>query len=167
MSHKRPALSTERAAAGRASRLAFPATVLLHWRPMKTGTIEKRIFKAGLFVAAAHLLFRLAGLIQAKVMGHYLPKETFDVVFTFAFTNCLFMVFLIGEELLNGTFLPVFMGEKDKASESSAWAFANTVLTLQFIILLAVTAVFLVAPDMVVRMLTRWRSPASARWRPR
>ncbi|MCL1921954.1 MAG: hypothetical protein FWG50_12935 [Kiritimatiellaeota bacterium] len=124
---------------------------------MSTGQIHKRILKAGVFVSVAHLLFRLAGLIQAKVMGHYLPQETFDVVFTFAFTNCLFMVYLIGEELLNSTFLPVFMGEKDAASESGAWAFANTILTLQFLVLLAATAVFLAAPEMMVKLLTRWR----------
>jgi len=128
---------------------------------MSTGHIQKRILRAGLFVAIAHLLFRLAGLIQAKVMGHYLPQETFDVVFTFAFTNCLFMVFLIGEELLASTFLPVFMSERDKKSESSAWVFANTILTLQFIILLVITAIFLIAPDMVVKVLTSWRADSS------
>ena len=124
---------------------------------MSTGQIHKRILKAGIFVSVAHLLFRLAGLIQAKVMGHYLPQETFDVVFTFAFTNCLFMVFLIGEELLGPTLLPVFMKEKDKGSEASAWAFVNTLLTLQFFILLAVTAVFLAAPEVIVRAMTHWR----------
>jgi len=128
---------------------------------MIAGHIQKRILRAGLFVAIAHLLFRLAGLIQAKVMGHYLPQETFDVVFTFAFTNCLFMVFLVGEELLASTFLPVFMSERDKNAESSAWVFANTILTLQFIILLVVTAVFLLMPDMVVKALTSWRVDAS------
>ena len=128
---------------------------------MSTGHIQKRILRAGIFVAVAHLLFRLAGLIQAKVMGHYLPQETFDVVFTFAFTNCLFMVFLIGEELLAATFLPVFMSERDKKSESSAWVFANTILTIQFIILLVVAAVFLIAPEMMVKLLSRWRADTS------
>jgi len=127
----------------------------------KSGHIEKRILKAGIFVSVAHLLFRLAGLIQAKVMGHYLPDETLEVVYTFAFENCLFMVFLIGEELLASTFLPVFMSERDKESESSAWVFASTLLTIQFIVLLAVTAVFLVAPDFVVKMLTSWRAESS------
>ncbi|MCL2103886.1 MAG: hypothetical protein FWH21_02335 [Kiritimatiellaeota bacterium] len=128
---------------------------------MKTGQIEKRILRAGIFVAMAHLLFRLAGLIQAKVMAHYLTPATFEVVFSFAFTNCLFMVFLIGEELMASTFLPVFMKENDKVSNNSAWAFVNTVLTLQFLILLVVTVVFLVAPDMVVKVMTGWRTDAS------
>jgi len=125
---------------------------------MRTGQIEKRIFRAGLFVAVAHLLFRLAGLIQAKVMGHYLDPGTFEVAYAFAFENCLFMVFLVGEELMASTFLPVFMSERDKTSESSAWVFTSTILTLQFILLLAVTAVFLVAPDFVVKGLSQWRA---------
>jgi putative peptidoglycan lipid II flippase len=121
-----------------------------------TSNLERRIFKAGAFVLIAHVLFKLAGLIQAKVMGHYLPPETFDVVYTFAFENCLFMVFLIGEELLGPTFLPVFMGEKGKGDGKGVWQFASTVLTVQFLALLVVTALFLLFPDAAVRLLTRW-----------
>ncbi|HRU70862.1 MAG TPA: hypothetical protein P5111_07270, partial [Kiritimatiellia bacterium] len=72
------------------------------------GNLESRIVKAGVFVLIAHILFKLAGLIQAKVMGHYLPQATFDVVYAFAFENCIFMLFLIGEEVLGPAFLPVF-----------------------------------------------------------
>ena len=49
---------------------------------MSTGHIQTRIFKAGFFILIANLLFKFAGLIQAKVMGHYLPAETYDVVYT-------------------------------------------------------------------------------------
>jgi peptidoglycan biosynthesis protein MviN/MurJ (putative lipid II flippase) len=45
-------------------------------------------------------------------MGHYLPQATFDVVYAFAFENCIFMLFLIGEEVLGPAFLPVFMRER-------------------------------------------------------
>jgi hypothetical protein len=54
-------------------------------------SLEKRIFRAGTLVLIAHVLFKLAGLIQAKAMGHYLPPATFDVVYAFAFENCIFM----------------------------------------------------------------------------
>ena len=59
------------------------------------GSLERKIFKAGGFVLLAHLLFKFAGLIQAKVMGHFLPQSTFDVVYAVAFENCIFMLFLI------------------------------------------------------------------------
>jgi len=119
-------------------------------------SLEKRIFKASVFVLIAHVLFKLAGLIQAKVMGYYLPQSTFDVVYAFAFENCIFMLFLIGEEVLGPSFLPVFMRELDIESEKSAWTFANTVLTLQFILLSAVACVLCVAPHRIVNVLTHW-----------
>ncbi|HNX35386.1 MAG TPA: lipid II flippase MurJ [Kiritimatiellia bacterium] len=119
-------------------------------------SLEKRIFKASVLVLIAHVLFKLAGLIQAKVMGHYLPQSTFDVVYAFAFENCIFMLFLIGEEVLGPSFLPVFMRELDTESEKSAWRFANTVLTLQFFLLVAVACVLCVAPHLVVKLLTHW-----------
>jgi putative peptidoglycan lipid II flippase len=123
--------------------------------------LERRIFKAGLFVLVAHVLFKLAGLIQAKAMGHYLPQNTFDVVYAFAFENCIFMLFLVGEEVLGPSFLPVFMRELDTESEKSGWRFANTVLTLQFLILLAVSAVLCLAPHAVVAFLTKWGPDSS------
>jgi putative peptidoglycan lipid II flippase len=118
--------------------------------------LERRIFRAGAFVLVAHVLFKLAGLIQAKVMGHYLPQTTFDVVYSFAFENCIFMLFLIGEEALGPSFLPVFMREVDTKSEKSAWLFANTVLTLLFGLLVLAAAVLCAAPEWVTRVLTHW-----------
>lgn len=124
-------------------------------------SLEKRIFKAGLFVLVAHLLFKLAGLIQAKVMGYYLPQSTFDVVYAFAFENCIFMLFLIGEEVLGPSFMPVFMRELDIESEKSAWSFANTVLTLQFLLLVVVACLLCLAPHAVVELLTKWSADSS------
>ena len=119
-------------------------------------SLEKRIFKAGLFVLIAHALFKFAGLIQAIVMGRYLPPSVFDVVYVFAFEKCVFMLFLIGEEILGPALLPVFMRELDARSEDSAWRFANTVLTLHFVVLLGVAAGLCVAPHAVVAFLTQW-----------
>lgn len=121
------------------------------------GNLESRIFRAGGFVLIAHILFKLAGVIQAKAMGHYLPQTTFDVVYAFAFENCIFMLFLIGEEVLGPAFLPVFMRELDIESEKSAWSFANTVLTLQFILLVIVACALCLAPSLAVNVLTHWR----------
>ena len=127
----------------------------------KKGVLEKNIFKAGVFVLVAHLLFKLAGLIQAKVMGHYLTQETFDVVYAVAFENCIYMLFLLGEESLGPSFLPVFMREMDTESEESAWTFANTVLTIQLILLVAVSAVLMLCPHWVVSCLTTWSASHS------
>ena len=124
-------------------------------------SLERRIFKASVFVLIAHLLFKFAGLIQAKMMGHCLTQMEFDVVSAFAFENCIYMVFLIGEEVLEPSLLPVFMRELNTESESSAWRFANTVLTLQFLLLVVVACLFAAYPDAVVNFLTSWRASSS------
>jgi len=119
-------------------------------------SLERRIFKASLFVLIAHALFKLAGLIQAKAMVHFLPKATYDAVYAFAFENCIFMLFLIGEESLGPSFLPVFMREIDEKSEKSAWTFANTVLSVQTLILAAVAVFLFAAPQVMVHLMTVW-----------
>lgn len=121
-------------------------------------SLERRIFKASLFVLVAHALFKVAGLIQAKAMVHFLPKATYDAVYAFAFENCIFMLFLIGEESLGPSFLPVFMRELDEGSEKSAWSFANTVLSLQTLVLVAVAVFLFVAPQAMVHLMTAWGS---------
>jgi len=125
-------------------------------------SLELQIFKAGFFILIAHALFKLAGLIQAVVMGRYLPPGTFDVVYVFAFERCVYMLFLIGEEVLGPSLLPVFMRELDTKSEASAWQFANTLLTVQFFLLAAVAILLCAAPHAVVELLTQWGPHASA-----
>ncbi len=107
-------------------------------------------------VLIAHLLFKFAGLIQAKVMGHCLPQTTFDVVYSFAFENCIFTFALIASEAFAPAFLPVFMRELEATSERSAWQFANTVLTLLFGIFTLSAIALCVAPGWVTRLLTHW-----------
>jgi len=123
--------------------------------------LEKRIFKAGVFVLIAHVLFKLAGFIQAQVMGRLLPPETFDVVYTFAFENGVFMLFLIGEEALAPAFLPLFMREIDRGKIRRAWSFANTILSTQFLLLVVVALFFFFAPQWAVTLCTKWSSADS------
>ncbi len=128
-----------------------------------TGTkLEKSIFKAGLFVGAAHLLFKLAGLIQARFMTQYLPPETYEVVYTFVFEHGIYTLFLIGEEALAPAFLPLFMRELDTGKVKDAWRFANSVLSVQFI-LLALLALFLFfAPQFVVTITMPWEAGSAS-----
>ncbi|MDR2849790.1 MAG: oligosaccharide flippase family protein [Verrucomicrobiota bacterium] len=118
--------------------------------------LEKRIFKAGAFVLLAHLLFKLTGLIQTVCMGRYLPAGTYDVVYAFAFENCIFLLYLVIEEVLGPSVMPLFVSERTKESEEHAWAFVNTVLTLQFIVLSVIAGVLWLAPEAVVSAVTQW-----------
>ena len=118
--------------------------------------LEKKIFKAGLFVGIAHILFKFAGLIQAKFMATYLPKETFESVYVVAFENIIFTLFLIGEEALAPAFLPLFMKELDEGREKEGWSFSNTVLSTQFVILAFLSVFLFFLPQWAVSLCTSW-----------
>lgn len=119
-------------------------------------TLGHHIMRASVAVGIAHVLFKLAGLVQAKVMGHYLSGQDFDIVYAFAFENCIFSLFLIGEEVVGPAAMPIFMRELDERGETSAWSFANTLLTLQALLLATIMAILVVFPGPVVRLWTAW-----------
>ena len=119
-------------------------------------SLGTRVARAGIIVAIAHILFKLAGLITAKCMGHYIDPKTFECVYVVAFEGCLLTLFLMGEKVIGPTFLPVFMGELDTKGEREAWGFSNALLTLQFLVLLVVVFMITFAPEAVVRLLTAW-----------
>lgn len=123
----------------------------------QTPSLKKKTLKAGLAVGAAILLFKLAGLIQAIAIGHYFPDKTGDI-YVFAFENCIFALFLIGEGIIAPAFLPVFMRTRNEGpdGEIRAWRFASSFLTLQTIILLCVIALLICFPESVVRLFTSW-----------
>jgi len=124
--------------------------------PGKFRSLEQRILTAGFVVGMAHLLFKIAGLIQARAMGYYLPGETYDVSYAFAFESCVFGIFLIFEEVVGPACMPVFMREKDEQGEDAAWRFANGLLTFQFCLLLPLIAALMLFPSSVVRLWTLW-----------
>ena len=116
-----------------------------------------RFLRAGAAVGAALLLFKLAGLFQSMAIGWYLPKATGDI-YVFAFENCIFALFLLGEGVIGPALMPVFMRARDEGpdGERRAWRFAATFLTLQFLVLVPVVALLMAYPETVVRLLTSW-----------
>ena len=92
--------------------------------------VGRGIVRAGMAVALAHFFFKVSGLIQLKVMGHYFSSRVVDVVYVTAFEACVFAMFLIGEETIGPAFLPVFMRQLDTRSEKDAWSVANIVLSV-------------------------------------
>ncbi|MFO7870586.1 MAG: lipid II flippase MurJ [Kiritimatiellia bacterium] len=122
---------------------------------MKT---SHRIARAGLVVMAAHWIFKAASAVQAWLVGSYLPGADFDVIYGFAFLSCIYAVFLVGEEMIGPAFLPVFAGEVDGKGEEAGWKFANTVLTVQLLVLLIVASAIMLWPDSVIRLFTSWRA---------
>lgn len=124
--------------------------------PLTGKSLGHRVMRAGIAVGIAHLLFKLAGLIQAWAMARYLPAESYDASYVVAFEGVIFSLFLVGEESLAPAFLPSFMRELDTVGERSAWRFANTLLTLQFLALIVVVGVLMAFPGWITRVWTEW-----------
>ena len=118
--------------------------------------LGNRILRAGIAVGIAHFVFKIAGLVQLKAMGHYLSPFTIEAVYVTAFEGCLFSLFLIGEEVIGPAFLPVFKGEMDTNGETAAWRFGNAVLSVQFLLLLVVCLLVMLFPGRVIRLMTAW-----------
>ena len=124
--------------------------------PGQVKSLEQRILRAGFIVGIAHVLFKIAGLIQARVMGQTLTRETYDVTYAFAFENCVFGLFLIFEEVIGPACMPIFMREKDERGESAAWHFANVLLTFQIFVIVPLIAILMIFPSFVVKIWTSW-----------
>lgn len=117
--------------------------------------VVDRILRASVMVFVAHVLLKVVSIVQFRLIGGFCDDVTRDL-FVFAFESVLFMVFYIGEEALGPAFLPVFMEEKEKRGEESAWRFARTVLLVQAAILILATVVIALIPETLVRLLTQW-----------
>lgn len=115
-----------------------------------------KIARAGMTVALAHAILKIVGFVAAVIVGQYLGNRHYDAVYAFAFEGIILSLFLVGEEAIGPCFLPIFMREFDKKDEKSAWDFANTVLTIQGIILGLVTAFIMCFPDIVIHIATKW-----------
>jgi len=118
---------------------------------MSSSTGDK-IMKAGIVVIIAHIIFKITGLVQNAVIGHFYSETQTDA-YVLAFEGILFMIFLIGEESIGPAFLPVFLEEKNKRSEKSAWRFAKGLLTLQTILLLLLAAFLLFNSSLIIKLL--------------
>lgn len=126
-----------------------------------SGTIGHRIIRAGAAVALAHLIFKVVGYVQLRVVGQCLSSRVVDVVYVTVLDSCVFAMFLLGEEVIGPSFLPVFMKEMDTKDEGSAWRFASLVLSVQFILLLLVSLLAMLFPGHVIRVLTAWDASVS------
>ncbi len=119
-------------------------------------SIGERIIRATVVVGIAHVIFKLISVVQAIIVGQQLDDATFEKVYAFAFEGCIFMIFLIGEEVIGPTFLPVFMGEMAQKDESAAWRFVNTIVTLHVLVLAAIVTLIVNFPGPIVQYLTFW-----------
>ncbi len=121
-----------------------------------SSSVGEKIVRASFVVAIAHFVFKLLGVVQTIFAARHLDGKVYDTVYGFAFEGCILTLFLIGEESIGPSFLPVFMKEKDANGEKAAWQFGNVILTIQLMILLSVVTLTMLFPDAVIRFITAW-----------
>lgn len=114
-----------------------------------------KIARASMAVFAAHIIFKLLGSVQFFAVYWSIDADVFDTVYGFAFEGIVFSLFLIGEEMIGPALLPIFMQERESRGEKGAWGVLNTLLTLHFIIIVAVVGVLFCFPQLAL-MLTYW-----------
>jgi len=107
-------------------------------------TVGERILRASAIVFAAHMAFKLSALLFSIVLAHYYkfgtPEQSPNLEpFLFAWDVILFgFFFLFGEKAIGPAFLPIFMELRDRGEEDEAWRFANTIFTVQALLLTVV-----------------------------
>ena len=124
--------------------------------PSGEHSVADRIVNASVLILIAHFAFKIAGLVQYMVMGRFVDSAVLEPVYHVAFENVIFSFFLIGEEVIGPTFLPIFMRQKDDHGEEAAWAFANVVLSIQFLILIGTVLFLVLFPDIVLNIILDW-----------
>ena len=124
--------------------------------PARPTALADRIVNASLLILVAHFAFKLAGLIQYMVMGRLVDSAVLEPVYHVAFENVIFSFFLIGEEVIGPTFLPVFMRQKDEYGEAASWAFANVVLSVQMLLLLGAVICLVLFPSAILEIILDW-----------
>ncbi len=109
-------------------------------------------------VFIAHLAFKMVGFLQFFIVGGLTETVQWECLYGFAFDGVIFSLFLIGEEMIGPAFLPVFIEEKEKNSEQAAWNLANTLLSLQMLILFLVMGLLMVFPEELTGIVTYFDS---------
>lgn len=136
----------------------------------------RKVFKASLVIMIAHLIFKITGPVQARVLLAFCGEDkVLADIFFFSYEIMLLTFFLVWEEGLGPAFLPVFMREVNNGNEKTAWRFASGVITLQTVFVSIVVLVVMLYPGQVIALMTDWdtnpdfeenmlRAPSVVRW---
>lgn len=116
-----------------------------------------RILKAGASVLAANLCVRLAGFFIKNRIPNLYGLAVSDV-FSVVNDTVLNSAFVVGEQCLGPAYMPVFTSARDKEGEQRAWRYTSVLFNLQFIVLLAITAAFILFPGPIIGLFTEWDS---------
>ena len=118
------------------------------------GALGGRLGRATVWMAAGTGLSRLSGLLRVLVLAYALGATHLATSYNLANTtpNMLYDIVLGG--VLSATFIPVFVDRLANRGEREGWRAISAVVTLSAVVLVAMTAVFLVAAPGVIAAFT-------------
>ena len=145
---------------------AVPPAATSDGKPEQKSGLGAKIQKAGAVVLVAHLCVRFAGLVGKNIIPNYYDLNgNFVVTDVFAVVNGMInFAFLIGEQCLAPSYLPVFAKATTEHGETRAWRYTSILFNLQFLFLLVLVGSIIVFPEFYTGLLTKWNNgdPATA-----
>src|SRR5438309_10164240 len=92
--------------------------------------INSSIQKAGAKVLVPHLLIKFAGLYASYLIPNFYGKAIAEV-FKVINDSVLNVAFLIGEQCLAPSYLPLFTRAKEEGGEKRAWRYTSILFNIQ------------------------------------
>ncbi len=103
-----------------------------------------------------HVIIKAAGLVATSFIPNFFGLAIAEV-FKVINDSVLNVAFLIGEQCLAPSYLPLFTRAREEKGEARAWRFTSTLFNLQLLILLLVVAACIAFPETFVDWLTEWK----------
>ncbi len=108
-------------------------------QPTDASAGRRRIGLAAIAIMAIHFLAKIGGYVQKRCLSHFLGTSL-DADACTGMEKIFQLIFLIPEELLSHSFLPVFVKAQKDEGETSAWRLASIVGTIHALVLVVSSA---------------------------
>jgi putative peptidoglycan lipid II flippase len=117
-------------------------------------TRRRRLALSTAFFSAATGLSRVAGLVREIVAANYFGVSGAMSAFTIAFQVPNLMRALFADAALQGAFVPIFTQLLEKGRREDAFRVASSLLSLITFVLGAVTVIFMLAAEPIMKLVT-------------
>src|SRR6186997_1218492 len=102
---------------------------------------HRQLLKSASLISALTLISRVFGYVRDSRIAFLLGAGTAADAYTTAYRIPNLLRRLVGEGAVSAAFIPVFSRYLVEKKEKDAWEFANTMLTLLTVFLMAVTVI--------------------------
>ncbi|KKP65397.1 MAG: Integral membrane protein MviN [Candidatus Moranbacteria bacterium GW2011_GWF2_34_56] len=123
------------------------------------GSPTKTIAGAALIVSVAGVLSRILGLFRDRILASkFGAGDELDIYYAaFRVPDLIYNFLIVGA--LSAAFIPVFTGLITKKNRDKAWDLASGLLTLQVIIVIAISLIFFLFAPVLMKLITPGFNP--------